>query len=56
MRELAVLLGLPWYLLSASAVALVRVTLPGASFRPPPARRAAMGARTGHVMDKGRRH
>jgi hypothetical protein len=52
-RDLAVFPDLrPWYLLSASAVALVLVTLPGASFRPSP-RRAALGARGGLVAGKG---
>ena len=40
--------GLPWYLLSASAVGLVPVTARGIVA----ALSAAMGARMEHVMDK----
>jgi hypothetical protein len=44
-RDVAMFRGLrPWYLLSASVVALVLVTLSGASSRPSPCR-AALGAR-----------
>jgi hypothetical protein len=52
-RDVAVFRGLrPWYLLSASVMALVLVTLGGASSRPSLCR-AALGARGGLVVGKG---